>query len=118
MLEREGLERRACECYAVVRKEYERLLTVPTSLWRAGLHGPSRAAWASVQTQSWPAPKVRRYNQGTRHEPQESPTGRARAVRHRRRRRHPEAWCALVQMRDDGKERLPKNFRSVQPFIG
>jgi len=32
VLDREGLERRACECYAVVRKEYERLLTVPTSL--------------------------------------------------------------------------------------
>jgi hypothetical protein len=26
VLDRRGLERRACECYAVVRKEYERLL--------------------------------------------------------------------------------------------
>lgn len=28
VLDREGLERRTCECYAVVRKEYERLLPV------------------------------------------------------------------------------------------
>ena len=27
VLDREGLERRTCECYAVVKKEYERLLT-------------------------------------------------------------------------------------------
>jgi hypothetical protein len=26
VLDREGLERRTCECYAVVKKEYERLL--------------------------------------------------------------------------------------------
>jgi hypothetical protein len=26
VLDREGLERRACECYAVVKKEYDRLL--------------------------------------------------------------------------------------------
>jgi Mn-dependent DtxR family transcriptional regulator len=26
VLDRAGLERRSCECYAVVRKEYERLL--------------------------------------------------------------------------------------------
>ena len=26
VLDREGLEQRTCECYAVVRKEYERLL--------------------------------------------------------------------------------------------
>lgn len=26
MLDRRGLEQRACECYAAVRKEYERLL--------------------------------------------------------------------------------------------
>ena len=32
VLDREGLERRTCECYAVVRKEYERLLAVHTSL--------------------------------------------------------------------------------------
>ena len=26
VLDREGLERRSCECYAVVKKEYDRLL--------------------------------------------------------------------------------------------
>jgi hypothetical protein len=26
VLDREGLEKRSCECYAVVRKEYDRLL--------------------------------------------------------------------------------------------
>jgi len=31
VLDRQGLEHRACECYAVVRKEYERLLPVGTS---------------------------------------------------------------------------------------
>jgi Mn-dependent DtxR family transcriptional regulator len=30
VLDREGLEQRACECYAVVKKEYDRLL--PTTL--------------------------------------------------------------------------------------
>jgi len=30
VLDRAGLERRTCECYAVVRKEYERLLAVHT----------------------------------------------------------------------------------------
>ena len=28
VLDREGLERRTCECYVVVRREYERLLAV------------------------------------------------------------------------------------------
>jgi CRP-like cAMP-binding protein len=32
VLDRPGLQRRTCECYAVVRREYERLLTVPTML--------------------------------------------------------------------------------------
>jgi len=32
VLDRAGLERRSCECYAVVRKEYERLLSAPLSL--------------------------------------------------------------------------------------
>jgi hypothetical protein len=27
VLDRQGLEKRTCECYAVVRKEYERLLS-------------------------------------------------------------------------------------------
>jgi CRP-like cAMP-binding protein len=31
VVDREGLERRTCECYAVVRKEYERLLPVKTA---------------------------------------------------------------------------------------
>jgi CRP-like cAMP-binding protein len=31
VLDREGLEQRTCECYAVVRKEYDRLLPVATS---------------------------------------------------------------------------------------
>jgi hypothetical protein len=30
VLDRAGLEQRTCECYAVVRKEYERLLAVHT----------------------------------------------------------------------------------------
>ena len=29
LLERAGLEQRACECYAAVRTEYERLLPAP-----------------------------------------------------------------------------------------
>jgi hypothetical protein len=32
VLDRAGLERRTCECYAVVRKEYERLLGGHTPL--------------------------------------------------------------------------------------
>jgi Mn-dependent DtxR family transcriptional regulator len=28
VLDRDGLEQRSCECYAVVRKEYDRLLPV------------------------------------------------------------------------------------------
>ena len=32
VLDRAGLENRTCECYAVVRKEYERLLAVRTLL--------------------------------------------------------------------------------------
>jgi CRP-like cAMP-binding protein len=32
VLDREGLERRTCECYAVVRREYDRLLAKPTIL--------------------------------------------------------------------------------------
>jgi Mn-dependent DtxR family transcriptional regulator len=31
VLDRPGLERRTCECYAVVRKEYERLLPAATA---------------------------------------------------------------------------------------
>jgi CRP-like cAMP-binding protein len=32
VLDRKGLEQRACECYAVVRKEYERLLPATTAI--------------------------------------------------------------------------------------
>jgi CRP-like cAMP-binding protein len=32
VLDRAGLERRSCECYAVVKREYERLLPVATAL--------------------------------------------------------------------------------------
>jgi hypothetical protein len=31
VLDRAGLERRTCECYAVVRKEYDRLLPAVTA---------------------------------------------------------------------------------------
>jgi hypothetical protein len=31
VLDRAGLERRTCECYAVVRKEYDRLLPAITA---------------------------------------------------------------------------------------
>jgi Crp-like helix-turn-helix domain len=31
VLDREGLERRTCECYAVVKREYDRLLPVGTA---------------------------------------------------------------------------------------
>jgi Mn-dependent DtxR family transcriptional regulator len=29
VIDRRGLERRSCECYAVVKKEYDRLLALP-----------------------------------------------------------------------------------------
>jgi Mn-dependent DtxR family transcriptional regulator len=31
VLDRSGLERRSCECYGVVKKEYDRLLPAPTA---------------------------------------------------------------------------------------
>lgn len=40
VLDRKGLEQRACECYAVVRGEYERLLPPPVT---PGKGGPPRA---------------------------------------------------------------------------
>jgi hypothetical protein len=42
VLDREGLEQRTCECYAVVRKEYDRLLPVATSRLRTALDGMTR----------------------------------------------------------------------------
>jgi len=36
VLDREGLEQRACECYAVVRNEYARLLPAPQDSLIAG----------------------------------------------------------------------------------
>jgi CRP-like cAMP-binding protein len=32
VLDRAGLEKRTCECYAVVKKEYDRLLSVPLAI--------------------------------------------------------------------------------------
>jgi len=43
VLDREGLEKRACECYAVVKKEYDRLLSTGSLL-----HSP----WASLSFHS------------------------------------------------------------------
>jgi CRP-like cAMP-binding protein len=48
VLDRRGLERRACECYAVVRKEYERLLprhAKPSERDGATAQRPTRLPW-------------------------------------------------------------------------
>jgi CRP-like cAMP-binding protein len=42
LLDRAGLEKRTCECYAVVRAEYERLLPMVTP-FEAGSHNPGEA---------------------------------------------------------------------------
>ena len=50
VLDRVGLEQRACECYAVVRREYERLLPAPTSSSIAARILNLRAAAQSPRT--------------------------------------------------------------------
>ena len=46
VLNRPGLERRTCECYAVVKKEYDRLLSVPLAVL------PSSGRYVRCQTVS------------------------------------------------------------------
>jgi hypothetical protein len=43
VLERSGLEHRVCECYAVVRAEYERLLPAAAPVIRPATVGSPRA---------------------------------------------------------------------------
>jgi Mn-dependent DtxR family transcriptional regulator len=41
VMDRSGLEQRSCECYEVVKQEYDRLLRLPLAAKRTGLrHGP------------------------------------------------------------------------------
>jgi CRP-like cAMP-binding protein len=42
VLDRPHLEAQACECYAVVRREYDRLLHVENAIGNAGAHGTCR----------------------------------------------------------------------------
>ncbi|WP_397532954.1 Crp/Fnr family transcriptional regulator [Roseateles sp.] len=51
VLDRPGLEARSCECYAVVKKEYERLLPHlnPVDTAAVGVRGLSRPVWADPQ---------------------------------------------------------------------
>ena len=42
VLDRPGLEARACECYAAIKREYDRLLRPEYTVDRAGVHGAHR----------------------------------------------------------------------------
>lgn len=48
VLDRAGLERRACECHAVVKNEYDRLLPQPPAARPANAPGWVSPAWRSV----------------------------------------------------------------------
>jgi CRP-like cAMP-binding protein len=82
-LDRNGLEQRACECYAVVKKEYERMF--PETLATRGLW-PARAATRDQTTapNSAPTPAViaiaRAPQNETRHAPTRTPAPPARAA--------------------------------------
>ena len=50
ILDRKGLEAAACECYRVVKDEFDRLLGQKTPLWRdETLLRPARAGWRGTR---------------------------------------------------------------------